>query len=401
MTTGAAPTPSVVAVRLRKPLERALAEGHPWIWRDALEPFEAAPGTVVSIHEPRGRELALGIADEGPIGVRVWVVREIDGAVALDASLVERRLAAAVTLRARVVPPRTTAYRLVHGEGDRLPGIVCDVYGEHAVLAFDGAGARAWRATIVERLVPTLEALGVHSLLLRVGRGDEREVSVVRGTLPAEPLEVQEHGMRLLVDLKRGQKTGLFLDHRESRRRVREISRDLRVANLYGYTGGFSVAAGLGGATRVTTVDVAPAAIELARASWSRNDLEPKRHDAVVADVPAWLRAARVRGDRFGLVVADPPSFAPSETALPAALKSYRALHAASLALIERGGIYLAASCSSHVTMADLEGTLRAGAREAKRAVQVLDRHGAPDDHPRLLGFAEGDYLKVILARAL
>ncbi|MCC7537254.1 MAG: class I SAM-dependent rRNA methyltransferase [Deltaproteobacteria bacterium] len=399
-TAGTSPVGPTRA-QLRKPVERALVEGHPWIWRDALAPFDARAGDVVTVLDRRGAVLAKGIADDGPIAVRVFAVQVLDGDGALDAALFRTRIESAATLRRRVVPPDTTAYRLLHGEGDRLPGVVCDVYGEHAVLAFDGQGASAWRDVVVDGLRPVLDGLGVTSLLLRIGRGDRRAVTAAYGEVPGDPIEVRERGMRLLVDLVHGQKTGLFLDHRESRRRVREIAGGLRVANLYAYTGGFSVAAGLGGATRVTTVDVAPPAIELARATWMRNELDAERHHAVVADVPKWLGAARVRGDRYGLVIADPPSFAPSETTLPAALDSYRALHAASLALVEPGGIYLAASCSSHVTMAAFEDTLRAGARQAKRVLQVLSRTGAPEDHPRLLGFPEGDYLKVLLTRVV
>jgi 23S rRNA (cytosine1962-C5)-methyltransferase len=171
------------------------------------------------------------------------------------------------------------------------------------------------------------------------------------------------------------------------------------VLNLYGYTGGFSVAAGLGGAVHVDTVDIAAPAIETAVATWAANGLDPSAHDGHVADAPAYLASAREI--RFDLVVADPPSFAPRESARAAALESYEKLHAACLGVLGASGLYLAASCSSHVGRADFDATLREGTARAKRTAQILGTWGAPADHPRLASFPEGDYLKVTLARVI
>jgi 23S rRNA (cytosine1962-C5)-methyltransferase len=205
--------------------------------------------------------------------------------------------------------------------------------------------------------------------------------------------------MRLSLSLWHGQKTGLFLDHRESRRRVRELAAGLRVLNLYGYTGGFSVAAGLGGAAHVTTVDSAAPALEHAESSWEHNGLDRGRHAIRTADVPELLRELAAEPQRYELVIADPPNFAPSQSAKPAALESYAALHAGVLALLTKGGYYLAASCSSHISHQDFQASLREGERRTRRSAQVLERGGAPADHPRLVAFPEGDYLKVALLR--
>jgi 23S rRNA (cytosine1962-C5)-methyltransferase len=381
-------------VRLRKKLERVIREGHPWVWRDALD-GEAAPGEVVTIVDRRGKLLARGIADAGPIGVRVWTTRD----EVVDAGLIARRLALAAALRDAVVPAETDCYRLVNGEGDRMPGVVCDVYGAYGVLRFDGEGIERWRDTVVAALGPVLAARGVETLLLRSGRQEKRSVSLLYGSAPGGPVLVHEHGMMLPADVLAGQKTGMFLDHRESRRRVRELSRSRRVLNLYGYTGGFSVAAGLGGARAVTTVDVAPKAIELAREAWRANGLPEDAHEAHAADVPAFLGEADASKRSWDLVVSDPPSFAPRESAVGEALESYTKLHAACVRLLSAGGILLAASCSSHVRRETFEKTLLDGARKAGKILQVLERHGAPADHPRLLAFPEGDYLKVVVAR--
>lgn len=378
---------------LTKPLARVIRAGHPWVYRDALRGLDpAAPGTVVTVRDQDGRFVGRGIADAGPIGVRVWTTRDEP----IDEAFVRRRVRDAIALRRRIIPPGTTAVRLLHGEGDRLGGAVCDRYGEHAVLALDGDGVLAWREPIARALI---EEARLRGLLVRTGRRGDKRTELVHGEVPDE-LEVEEHGMRLLVDPWRGQKTGLFLDHRESRRVVRSLSEGMRVLNLYGYTGAFSIAAGLGGARRVDTVDVAEGALAFARRGWALNGLAPGLHETFAADVPRFLEEARARRATWDLIVSDPPSFAPNKAAKEAALKSYRALHRACLRMLADGGLYLAASCSSHVDRDAFEQTVRDGAEKAGVVLQVLGRWGAAPDHPRLLAFPEGDYLKVLLCRA-
>ncbi len=390
--------PTEIRVRLRRALERTLREGHPWVYRDALDSHDARPGATVAVLDRRGRFVGRGLADTGPIAVRLWTTRDEP----LDGTLVARRMRRAASLRDTVVPADTDAYRLVHGEGDRMPGVVVDVYGRDAVVRFDGDGAAArLEDLLASSLETTLRDRGIETLLLRSGRGAERRVEPLFGAPPEGLVAVREHGMALEADLLEGQKTGLFLDHRESRHRVRTIARGLRVLNLYGYTGGFSIAAGLGGARDVTTVDVARAALSMAESGWANNGLAPEAHHVIADDVPTHLARTAAEHGLFEMIVADPPSFAPNEAAVPAAVESYEKLHAACLALLAPGGLYLAASCSSHVDRTAFEGTLRTGAQRARRIVQVLDRWGAPPDHPRLLAFPEGDYLKVVLLRAL
>jgi 23S rRNA (cytosine1962-C5)-methyltransferase len=398
------------ALRLRKPLERALREGHPWVYRDAVQPSGSAggelpAGVVARLIDAKGRFVARGITDAGPIALRVFTLRDESVGASLFASRVNR----AAELRDRVLPPSesTDAYRLLHGEGDRLPGFVCDVYGPFAVLKTDGAGALAHWPTALEALVPALEKRGVDTVLRREGgrtssakqQGEPRAVRVHGAREVPAAMTVREHGMALRVDLLHGQKTGLFLDQRESRAKVRSVARGLRVLNLYSYTGGFSVAAGLGGAKAVTSVDIAPGAIALAQETWGSNGLAEAAHETVVADVPAWIQQATKERRRFDLVIADPPSFAPNDASVPTALKSYRALHAACLGLVASGGWYLAGSCSSHVTREMFVDSLEESAGRAGKVLQVIDAWGAPGDHPRLLAFPEGDYLKNVLMR--
>jgi len=382
----------VIEARLRKDVGRTIRLGHPWVYRDALAGFRAKPGEVVLVRDRRGKAVARGIAEQGPIAVRIWTTQNED----VDARFVRKRIAAAVRLRERFMPPNTTAVRLLHGEGDRLGGVVCDRYGDVGVLRIDGEGALAFEDAIVKALV---EEARLEALVMKTGRRGDTRVEVVHGSVPDAPIEVLEYGMRMLVDVYRGQKTGLFLDHRESRRRTRRIAEGMRVLNLYGYTGGFSIAAGLGGARSVQTVDVAKGALDFAEQGWRLNGLPPGQHETFAEDVPRYLEQARSARREWDLIVSDPPSFAPSQDAKPAALKAYRKLHRSCLKMVSDGGLYLAASCSSHVARDAFEHTLRDGAEKAKVVLQVLGRWGAAPDHPRILAFPEGDYLTVVLCR--
>ncbi len=368
--------------------------GHPWVYRRALESAPKAAGRVVVLRDRKGRFLGRGISDDGPIAIRMFTTHDEP----LDARLLAARLADACALRHRVLPPDTNAYRLVHGEGDRLPGFVVDVYGEHAVLSFDSVALQGWLPTWLAVLTPELERLGVRGAVARIPREPAFGVQPVWGDRPPDRVTVKERGMRLVASLWQGQKTGLFLDHRESRWRVRSLAEQGLVLNLYGYTGGFSVAAGLGGAREVVTVDAARPALELADESWKANDLDPTRHRVVAADVPRFMNALE-RDARFDLVIADPPSFAPSKRALPKALRAYRKLHESCLRHVRDGGCYLAASCSSHVSRQDFERTLVDAARAARRSLTRIESWGAAPDHPTRPEFPEGHYLKVSLMR--
>lgn len=377
---------------LQKDLTRVLRAGHPWVYRKALRRLDAKPGDIVTVRGPNKKFVGRGVAEAGPIAVRLWTTRDEP----IDGAFIRRRVREAVALRRRLTPPSTNAMRLLHGEGDRLGGVVCDRYGDIGVLRLDGEASRAWRQEIVDALVAEAH-LG--ALLVKTGRRGETKVELAHGEVADAPVEVTEYGMKLLVDVWRGQKTGLFLDHRESRRAVRRMAEGMRVLNLYGYTGGFSIAAGLGGARDVETVDVAKGALGFATKSWQANGLAPNLHRTHAADVPKFLEKARAGRQTWDLIVSDPPSFAPKEDAKRGAMRAYRALHRSCLRMVTDGGLYLAASCSSHVDRDAFEQTVRDASEKAGVVLQVLGRWGAAPDHPRLLAFPEGDYLTVVLCR--
>ena len=393
-------------VQLSKVQNRFVAQGHPWLYFSDDTRRDFRPGQLLELLADHGTKAGVAFADGEHIGARVLTNR----AETVDEAFFSERIRAAFSLRevafadaedtttataSAADNAATTAYRLVHGEGDFLPGLVVDRYADHAVIKFDGPGARALYPLFSSSLRAALEGLGVRHL---IERSRAEPASLHFGELPEGEIEILENGMRFSVDIVRGQKTGLFLDQRDSRAFIRTVADGKRVLNLYGYTGGFSVAAGLGGAAVVKTVDIAKPAVAAADVNWRLNQLSPGAHIGVAEDVPRFLEQERAM---YPLIISDPPNFAPRRDAVDAALSSYAKLHAACFRKLVKGGFYLAASCSSHVTREAFFETISEGAKKARRHVQILGNWGAPFDHPRRAGFPESDYLKVFYLRAL
>lgn len=391
-------TTRAVRLSVKDSAAASIERGHPWVFRDALKnaPSRLEAGSVVELADARGQFLGRGLWDpDSPIAVRV---HERDARTPLDVASFVRRIGAALALRERLFDREDTdACRLVNGEGDRVPGLVIDRYRDVAILRLDGGALGSWIEALREPLARLLDAHGVRSGALRVGRDPKAKSKLVEelwGPAIPERMIVRERGLLLEVDLHFGHKTGTFLDHRENLARVRSLARGrARVLNLFSYTGGFSVAAALGGAVRVTSVDTAGPAHASAQRSFRENGLDPSGHAFVTADVFAFLEAAEKRGDRFDLVISDPPSFAPSEKAKPRAIASYRRLHRACASVLAEGGIFCAASCSSHVTTDDFFATLD-DASLGRGDLRVVSMLGQPEDHPWLPAWPEGRYLK-------
>lgn len=393
-------------LQLTRTAALAVQRGHPWVYREGIvhprRPL--ATGEAVDLVGDGGAKLARGLYDgASPIAVRIFEHAAAEAGKRafrgpLDAAALARPVVRAIERRDGWFDEHTTAYRLCNGEGDRAPGLVIDRYGDVAVVRLDTPAWEPHLAAALAAIRPALHARGVRSVALRLEHAEAgKKLRALDGPEPPERVVVREHGALMEVDLWHGQKTGAFLDQRENRARVRALARGRgRALNLFSYAGGFSIAAALGGAARVTSVDVAAQAHASAQRTFRANGVDPGAHAFVTADAFAFLDQAAKRGDRFDLVISDPPSFASSERALPRAIAAYRKLHGAIAAVLADGAIFCAASCSSHVTLEDFAGTLDDAAL-GRGDLSVRELHGQPADHPSLPAFPEGRYLKLAI----
>jgi 23S rRNA (cytosine1962-C5)-methyltransferase len=379
--------------RLTKPLRARIRAGHPWIYDRAL----AAPGALVAGELPsvvdENGPIATVFADPtSPIRARVLDVPD----ARIDAAWVRGRVEAATARRDRdPLLASCSGRRLVHGEADGCPGLVVDHYDSTAVIVFDGAAATAfWRPHLHEILAGlTSGGAKIEHAWLRGERGQRTAGEAVRGDPPAE-IVISEDDARFAVDVRAGQKTGFFLDQRDNRRVVRTHAAGQTVLNVFCYTGGFSLHAALGGATRVTSVDIAGPAIAGLTNNVALSGLAADAHEGVTADAFDFFARSIQRKRTWDLVIVDPPSFAPSEKAKPAALSAYKKLAVRALEVVSPGGRFALASCSSHVTEADLL-ELVAGVHDVS-PLRLRFAGGAASDHPVLPAFPEGRYLKFL-----
>jgi 23S rRNA (cytosine1962-C5)-methyltransferase len=381
-------------VVLRKNLARSIRQGHPWIYRDAVEARGSVEsGSLVEVLTRDGRPIARGFWDaRSPIAVRVLESGGPGHRFANADALVAERLRSALERRlGRLDLSITNVFRWVHGEGDLLPGVHVDYYADTAVVRFDGEGAAAFYTTFESRLRKAAEGLVPLRAVL------DRSSRSVSGK--PDRRVVLENGARFEVDLAHGQKGGLFIDQRENRIRVAQRARGKSLLNLFGYTGGFAVHAAIAGARRTDTVDIAGPAIEAARRNFELNGLPLDRAGFHAGDVFDFLARAMERGERWDIVVSDPPSFAPKKEAVEAARRAYQKLHRMAASVVTSGGLLCAASCSSHFGRQDFLASVVAGVRQAGRRWTLEGIYGAGFDHPVLEAFPEGDYLKFAMGR--
>ncbi len=379
--------------------EGPVRAGHPWIFSGAiahgLEDVE--PGEPVRVCAASGAFVAVGYAHPRT-SIAVRVLSLLDEPI--DAALVRRRLDEAVALRRAVLPPDLRAYRVLNGEGDRLPGVVVDRYGEFLVCQLLTAGAARLAPALVDGLVACLQPRGIFERSEGGVRAEEG-LAGTRGVLAGEPpppvVEIAEGDCRFLIDIAHGQKTGFFLDQRESRARVRALAAGRRVLNAFAYSGAFAVAAGRGGAAAVVSIDTSRPALALAEAAWKANGLPAERARFVVADVFEQLRVER---ERYDLVVLDPPPFVRRRRDLAAGLRGYRDVNLQAWRRLAPGGWLLTASCSQHLGREAFRDVVAAAAADAGRVATLVAEWGQPPDHPTALAHPEGVYLKVLLLRS-
>lgn len=363
-------------------------------------PASVDDGAVVRVVDARGHVLGMAYLNtrskitlrylssrEEPIDARWWYTR-------VEQSL-ERRAALP-----RV--DRTDALRLVNAEADGLPGLIVDRYADTLVVQFLALGLEPWRETLIEVLH---ELTGPRTIWersdapVRELEGLDRRAGLLAGGEPPPLVEIAEGPARLLVDVREGQKTGMFLDQRRNRYAVAAYAQGARVLNCFAYSGAFGVHAALAGATEVTNADISGAACALAEQNMALNGAAD-RHQAIEANCFDLLRTWSDGPDRLDMVILDPPAFTKSRGAVEGALRGYKEINLRALRLLRPGGILITCSCSQHIDDVLFKTMLQEAARDARREVRLLEQHGQGPDHPVLLRAPETQYLICVIAEA-
>ena len=381
--------------------EKSLLRLHPWIFTGALEHLKGQPssGETVEVRASDGRFLAWAAYNpSSQIVARVWSWRE---STQVDDAFFRDALAASIKMRQAVLPG-VSCVRLVHGESDGLPGVIVDQYDDSIVVQLSSAGAQYWRDTIADLLV---ELTGVPNVFERSDadvlelEGVLMRVGVLRGAPPPDLLIVQERGLKLALSIARGHKTGFYLDQRDNRALLREISRGRDVLDCFCYTGGFALNAAAGGARSVTAVDASADALQAARDNVELNTLAEGSVQWIEGDVFQILRKMRDQARQFDLVVLDPPKFAATAAMAERAARGYKDINLLALKLLRPDGLLLTFSCSGGVSRDLFQKIVAGAALDAGVDVQILRWLSAAPDHPVALTFPEGEYLKGLLCR--
>ncbi len=387
----------MLSLRLKPGREKSLLRCHPWVFSGAVAAVEGAPrpGETVSVRASNGDFLAFAAySPASQIRARVWT---FDPAAQVDSGFLRNRIRAAL---ARRIPlgfsAVTDAVRLVHAESDHLPGLIVDRYGGVLVAQLLTAGAEFWRETLADLL---LEETGAAALYER-SDADVRELEglpprcgPLRGA-PPQRLVLQEYGLKFQVDLTKGHKTGFYLDQRRNRRRVGRLSQGRDVLNCFCYTGGFSLHALAGGAKSVLSVDTSAEALGLGQENLVLNGMEASGAEWLEADVFQALRKFRDQGRAWDLIVLDPPKFAPTSAQADKAARGYKDINRLAFKLLRPGGLLATFSCSGGVDAALFQKIVASAALDAGVQAQIVEHLAQDGDHPVLLDFPEGAYLK-------
>lgn len=393
----------MIHIQLKQGKEQSLQRFHPWIFSGAIQKMDGTPqeGDVVEVTDALGSFLAIGHYQIGTIAVRVLSFEP----VAIDQTFYNQRISEAFEMRRKlglIGNPQTNAFRLIHGEGDRLPGLVIDMYNGTAVVQMHSVGMYVQRA-LIEEALKTVLGDNIKAIYnksegtLPFKAGLEPHNSYVWGTAPEEMVAL-ENGLKFAPDWEHGQKTGFFVDQRENRALIERYSKDRKVLNMFCYTGGFSMYAMRGGAKLVHSVDSSERAIELTRDNVRINFGEDSRHDAFAEDAFKFMQNAK---EDYDLVILDPPAFAKHYNVLGNALKGYRRLNTKALEMIKPGGILFTFSCSQVVTKEIFRTMVFSSAAKAGRKVSVLHQLSQPADHPVDIFHPEGEYLKGLVLHVL
>jgi 23S rRNA (cytosine1962-C5)-methyltransferase len=398
------------AVILRADRDKSLLRRHPWIFSGAVECTDGKPasGDTVAVRDATGSFLAWAAYNpDSQIIARVWSWNEKD---VIDQAFFRSRIASALAARQALGLLPSPAggrgvggegARLIHGESDGLPGLIVDQYGNVLVMQLGSAGPEHWRETFAEILQELCSPVCIYERSDSDGReleGLPKRCGALRGTLP-DKVEVTENGLRFAVDVAAGQKTGFYLDQRDNRALTGTLAHDKDVLNCFCYTGGFSLYALRGGAKSVLSIDSSQDALQLAQRNVELNGLDGSRAEWQCADVFEALRKLRDQNRKFDLIVLDPPKFAPTAAFAEKASRAYKDINLLGFKLLRPGGLLFTYSCSGGISDDLFQKIIAGAALDAGVDAQIVKKLYAAPDHPVLLSFPEGAYLKGLLLR--
>ncbi len=401
--------------------EKSLLRRHLWIFSGAIGRVEGAPadGDTVQIHSAQGAFLAhAAYNSKSQITARVWSWREAD---TINADFLRRKISQALKMRYDLLPlsltlsPRERGLlpspsgrgaggegtRLIHAESDGLPGLVVDQYGEVLAMQIGSAGAERWRDTCADILQELCNPVCIYERSdsdSRALEGLPQRNGVLRGSL-SESLTIEEHGLRFAVDVAHGQKTGFYLDQRDNRALTGTLAQDKDVLNCFCYSGGFSLYALRGGAKSVLSIDSSEEALQLAQRNVELNKLDGSRAEWQCADVFTALRKLRDQNRKFDLIILDPPKFAPTAAFAEKAARGYKDINLLGFKLLRPGGLLCTYSCSGGISDDLFQKIIAGAALDAGVDAQIVYKLHAAPDHPVLLSFPEGAYLKGLVLR--
>jgi 23S rRNA (cytosine1962-C5)-methyltransferase len=384
------------ALVLRPGREKSVLRRHPWIFSGAIARVEGSPGLgeTVDIQSSSGGFLARACySPNSQIRARVWTFDDEP----VDEGLLRQRIKGALGRRSALgIDASTSAFRVIHAESDLLPGVIVDRYADVLVMQCLTAGAEFWRESLADLLLEETGATGIHERSdadVRELEGLPERAGPLRGSPPAR-VEIQEYGLKFLVDTEKGQKTGFYLDQRENRHLLQDFCAGKDVLNCFCYTGGFSVHALAGGARSVLSVDTSDEALTLAQENVRLNGLPMDKAEWSSADVFHALRKYRDEARSFDVIILDPPKFAPTVAQAERAARGYKDINLLAFKLLRPGGVLFTFSCSGGVDAALFQKIVASAALDAEVDAAIVRTMAQAADHPVLLSFPEGAYLK-------
>lgn len=390
------------AIMLREGREKSLSRRHPWVFSGAVERIDGAPvsGDTVQVRDENGKFIAWAAYNSSSqISARVWSWAEDE---TIDEEFFRRRIARSIAGRTGLnMNKDSSGMRLIHAESDGLPGLIVDQYGDTLVMQIGSAGAERWR----ELFADILQELRSPACIYERSDSDSRRLEglelrcgVMRGTLP-DRVEVIEHGLHFGVDVAEGQKTGFYLDQRDNRALTEAYASGRDVLNCFCYTGGFSLYALRGGAKSVLSIDASADALRIADQNLVNNNLDAARAEWREDDVFLALRKLRDQGRSFDLIILDPPKFAPTAAFAEKAARGYKDINLLGFKLLRPGGFLFTYSCSGGISEELFQKIIAGAALDAGVDAQIVHYLHASADHPVLLSFPEGAYLKGLMLR--